>query len=1241
MAQADGTVYINTAIETDGFKAGGKEIEAACRRMSQQVNNIGKTAKLALQKQTDAFVKQNQLYAQQERKVQSLKAKLKELENQQMPTDEFAEIGKQIDNDTAKLNRLLKSQEDFLATGGRTNSSAYKKRQMQIEELRNSIRYAKGEQDDLLSSGKAYKTPDTRGTKQKLASEEEKLMQMHNKLGTSYENLKNKVDSFAKSTKKLISVSKILNGISNSLSSGFKKIAFYIKKAASSMLDMNKNTKKTRMTLGRMLGMSLLFSTVFRALSTVTNGIKEGFQNLAQYSGSANASISSLMSALTQLKNSFATAFSPILSVVAPILTSFINMLSKAITYVGMFFAALTGAKSFTKAKAVQQDYAAGLGDTANAAGNAADAQKDLNEATDDYLTGLDEIHKFESKKDTSGSGSGGSGSGGGVSIGDMFEEVPINSTISGLADKIKDAIRREDWKGLGEMIADGINAGMKKVYNALNWKKVGKKITKFVDAFTDTLNSLVDHIDWDFMGRTVGTGINTLVKTLNRLIEKIDWKNLGRKFARGVNGLLDEVNWRELGNLIGNKFMIAWDIFSGFVEDLDWGKLGVSIAEGLNGIFEKIDFGTISHTLATGINGAFTSLKNFALTFSWKEFADNVVNGINTFIRETNWRENGEALETFLNNFLNTLVDIARGTDWEKFGEGIGQFLSEIDWATHFVQLVTVLTDVLGGIWKGLGETSAGKFIQAIVIFKIGTKLMPFVDSIIKFFTGTTVTEKLSGAFKTLFSKGITQGAESAAASGAMDTAAGSLSLAASGAAGLATAALAGKLAFDIKGELDGSKKSAREAEAAFYAVQLACYYLSQEGKITEQQVHNMSLEFYDVSDMSSFQTALQRVQTDLEESGISVGDFRKVLEKAMNAEELQAIIDQGIGGGAKLTEEYVDAMLEYINSGVEMAGTSGENIANSTSASYSTKLNALKQPTSEITKSFVNEGVKSPAESELGISGTKSSVFEGYGETVSKSFSNGADSQKSTVWNRMSSILKGITGSFSNLGKDMESKGKNAVSSLGGGIGNNSRIAVNQMKSLLNKMNSIFSNLSNTYQKFGSELPNGLSKGISSSNSMNVMINAIQSMINKLNSIGKMMYNVGQNIAQNLANGIKSVHIPVPTISSSGSKRYSIGNASFTVPNFKVSYLASGAVIPPNKEFMAVLGDQKHGTNIETPEALLRKIVREESGKNNGNGGRYTFIGQVNRRTLFEEVIEEAKLRQMMSGHNPFELG
>jgi hypothetical protein len=95
------------------------------------------------------------------------------------------------------------------------------------------------------------------------------------------------------------------------------------------------------------------------------------------------------------------------------------------------------------------------------------------------------------------------------------------------------------------------------------------------------------------------------------------------------------------------------------------------------------------------------------------------------------------------------------------------------------------------------------------------------------------------------------------------------------------------------------------------------------------------------------------------------------------------------------------------------------------------------------------------------------------------------------------------------------------------------------------------------------------------------------------------------------------------------------------FSIPTIgTIPMLASGAVIPPRSEFLAVLGDQKNGRNLEAPEDLLRQIVREEAGGNQRSGGNFRFTAQLNRRTIFDEMIDEAKLRRDASGTNPFEL-
>lgn len=458
-------------------------------------------------------------------------------------------------------------------------------------------------------------------------AKEKGLVNTNSRLGSSFKNVSQSVDSAKTKTGGISSIFSRMGGVVSGLG---KRLAGL----AQNFTSTTNSANNARFSIGRMVGMSILYSTVFGMISKVNSGIMTGINNLAQYSSATNASISSMMSALTQLQNSLATAFAPILSVVAPILTAFINMLSRAITYVGMFIAALTGQKSFTKAKAVQEDYAASLQKTSKSSNSAAkstkknaNATKKANKEMQTYLSGLDEIRQYQKEKDntpssnsTPSTGGGGGGGYTGPSIGDMFEKVPIESSIADIAKKIKNLIKKEDWEGLGTYIASGINKGLQKIYDAINWDNVGPKITYFVNAFTRTFNSLVDHIDWDLMGRTVGAGINTIVNTLNLLIEGINWKNLGSKIATGINGLFNEVNWNNVGRLFANKINVPFQMLEGAVNTLNWAKIGTSIGGFLNGAINQIDVKSIGTSLSGLALGILTTLDNALTTTNWSQ---------------------------------------------------------------------------------------------------------------------------------------------------------------------------------------------------------------------------------------------------------------------------------------------------------------------------------------------------------------------------------------------------------------------------------------------------------------------------------------------------------------------------------------------------------------------------------------------------------------------------------------------
>lgn len=75
----------------------------------------------------------------------------------------------------------------------------------------------------------------------------------------------------------------------------------------------------------------------------------------------------------------------------------------------------------------------------------------------------------------------------------------------------------------------------------------------------------------------------------------------------------------------------------------------------------------------------------------------------------------------------------------------------------------------------------------------------------------------------------------------------------------------------------------------------------------------------------------------------------------------------------------------------------------------------------------------------------------------------------------------------------------------------------------------------------------------------------------------------------------------------------------------------LATGAVIPPNREFMAVLGDQTSGNNIEAPENLIRQIVREETQTSASNDLLREILSAIREgKVMMVDSVQFAKVTQ-----------
>lgn len=510
----DGSIVINTKIRTDGVKAGTQEIEAGLRRAANRVDNLGTSAKNAINKQIDAFAKLNNEYIAQEQKVESLRQKVESYANQRIPTAEYKKIQDEIETTTAKMNQLIKAQEWFVSNGGDINSNIYRDQQRTVDEWSNSIENAKNKLADLEKSGKAFKEIKSAEAPQaeveKLAVAERRLADMQNRLNTSYSGIKSKLASYGTG---LVSLKEKLFGVNSANS----KTANSNSKLSRSFKDASKSAGSARMSIGRMLTMSLLFSGVFRILSALTQGIVGGFNNLAQYSKTTNANISTLWGSLIRLQNAFATAFSPILEVVTPILSRFIDLISTAITYVGMFFGYLAGNKTYTKALAVQKDYAASLDKTAKSTKKATKAAKD-------YLSPLDEINRYTTNKDTDTTPSGSGANG--TPVSKMFEEVPIDAPP--IFEKIKDVLGqifqpfKEAWEREGKntidaakyalselgALAKSVGSSMLEVWTNGTGTQILSTMLQIAQGLLTTIGNIARQLDIAWNKNAVGTAI-------------------------------------------------------------------------------------------------------------------------------------------------------------------------------------------------------------------------------------------------------------------------------------------------------------------------------------------------------------------------------------------------------------------------------------------------------------------------------------------------------------------------------------------------------------------------------------------------------------------------------------------------------------------------------------------------------------------------------------------------------------
>lgn len=995
----------------------------------------------------------------------------------------------------------------------------------------------------------------------------------------------------------------------------FKKIATPIAKAVSGlgkltsrMLGINKASEKHNMSLKKMINQVLRYGLGIRSLFILWRKLRaytaDALKLMATQFEEVDADVSALMNSFNQMKLSFGTMAQPLMHALAPALIYIIELITRAMTALANFFAILTGQKFIYKAQKANDSYA----DSIKGVGGAA---KEANKELAEY----DNLLVIDQPKDSGGGGGGGAADG----LTGTFEKTLAESDF---AKELKAAIEKGDWEGVGIAFGRKINIITETFDNWIN-DKFRPAGVKWANRIARILNGLVGEWNSSLAGKTLADGLNAILDIYNTWLTTFDFKKLGTKLKDGIKGFLDNMDPKLLGTTLANKINAMVDFATGLLTDFPWAQTGEKLGTALRTFFETVKWQDIGADLTSLASGILTALSTF---IKESKLGSTVGTAINEFLNGIDFGQLAEDLSECAINILDAIADLIITIDWHKVGEAIAEFLTHIDW----LGLIEKLTKVALALLGGLAEALTGLASNPSAVLKIA-------EALLAIFAAKKIWSMLTGLFSTNLGTAITSGISLAKVA----VSAATFDLAGRGAGALFSgiASLLGEeeLAQEYGEFAKGPAKYLVNAIST--GVDAAKEYSETTGRSTlSNAIHMLFGEDY--TGMANANTkkiydqtqeTFQRAQYSYDVLGlhelISDEDWEKFKNSCddyvAEINRLQEATAKGTNDMGSQWSDYSDKYKESIYGMTDYA------------EKYKTEaVEDIEEGNEEITKSFytmtdyippaVKEAMEQTAdnveEALEPVPGTVANIGTGAYMSLTAPFDLTGDLFEQKVAD--------INSAFAPLPNDLGATSASALQSVQTNFATDALTGhfTTVKDNIETPFKSLPSFFSDTFKESWNEAESAFSSGNTTFNNFNAklsegMTNTINGLIGGLNSA---VSGPLQKI-QEVINKFKNVKIGASSLFSN-------------LPSFSnipsIPKLAQGAVIPPNREFLAMLGDQTNGTNIETPLATMVQAFKSALSEMGGSSTNQNIVLQLDGRTVAQCVWDEEDKRYKQTG-------
>lgn len=823
-----------------------------------------------------------------------------------------------------------------------------------------------------------------------------------------------------------------------------------------------------------------------------------------------------------------------------------------------------------------------------------------------------------------------------------------IAGAINGAVTTVHEFIKTTDFKMIADSIADGINGFLKDIDTA----EIARTIHDAIQSALDFFNTLLTETDFEEVGKKIGDFLANLdLLSFVDDIAKLIW-NLIKAAFEALIGLFESAPLEAsliaafaILKFTGLGSFVAGQIKSALVTSITTGTLGTSVGNALAGLF-KVG-GVIFVALTTAIIG--WNIGKWIYDYFSDEI-DAAVDWIHDKItvkdspkleglkeKAQRLADNKDAIRDGLTLPLEQARNEARklGLEGPEKLQYINDAIGGIDNAINGVldtmgvtneqtrrmmreQLEQILANQygiedIGGAFEYAGESASdykGKVDKASKgaeksITKSGKKIEGNMKSVNDTYVEQTnnmdketekTSEKMGKDFEKTF-KGVALGGTA--------------------------------LGTNMRGTFNGIKSNAVSNSAL-----IASQFTQTFGNIKTDS-NNASIQL-----SSNFSSAFSNIQRSSNTTrGTIVSDFTTEQQEA--------------GTKSSKIESLFQGAYNAVN-------TYSNNSKNNTVSNYLTMQNEASNKSSNIKTYFSNSAsnittaFSNMKNSVVGYFGSGNSNMQGAASTsannIRDAFAKSGTGATAKIAQAFSDMKTKIVGYLTGIGKGtMSGEAVQAAVNMEYYLGN---AATNTTNNWLNCKNNIINalndpNLGWTASNLANTLTNTLGTNGAAGNISGAFAGAWQS-IQQTFSSGFIDGNITSNVTSGMTGAINQL---IDRLNESlGDAEGKVNNALANINaaagnkgkaprvNFpKIDRLAQGAVIPPNKEFLAILGDQKRGTNIETPlDTMLQafKMALQEEGSSN----KQPIVLQLDGRTVAQVVWSEDEKRYKQTGRARF---